>query len=61
MKKRILIVLLVILMILSVTSCKNDDTEIVGLVTGYNESCCFSIDIIDGFQEDIMQVNMDEK
>lgn len=62
MKNRILIFLVIISLVLAVSGCKTKvENEIVGIVTELSDGGGFRVRVIGGFQEDFMQVHMQDK
>ncbi len=62
MKNKLLILLVILVFIFAFAGCKaKDDTEIAGVVIETSEGGGFRVEIIGGFQEDLMQVHMSDK
>ena len=62
MKNKLLILLIIIAMVMTITGCeKEDKTEIAGIVIEASESGGFRVQVIGGFQEDLMQVHLSDK
>lgn len=62
MKKNLIIFLVIISVILVFTGCKKDEgPEIAGIVLEVSESGGFRIQVIEGYDEDLMQVNLGKK
>jgi len=62
MKNKLFILLAIVSLVFAFTGCKTeDDTEIAGVVTEVSESGGFRVEVIGGFQEDLMQVHLADK
>jgi len=62
MKNKLFIILIIISVAFTFAGCKKtDDVEIAGIVTEVSESGGFRVNVIGGFQEDLMQVHLSNK
>lgn len=62
MKNKIFILLVILLLVFTVSGCKTKvENEIVGIVTETSDGGGFRVKVIGGFQEDLMQVQMQNK